>query len=275
MLIGSFAHGNTPALRIDQVEMVQRSPRDGAIYMLDPAQRDRFAQIRRMAMLEGKAAVGFFRSHFRPGPMKPSLADRGLLSGEFKQAVYALLLVHAREPRAGTFFIAANGQLPNESSVAEFQFDEQDFKALPEVESDAEASEAAIQERSKTTRYGAFTIICILLLAAGVMIWSFTRGNGGMPWRTAGSNSLDLAAAPDGNLLRISWNHSAREVSNASGATLIILDGPSRREVRLGPDELKLGVIEYDRVSRHVAVTLSLNETGSARAVHSVEWEQE
>src|SRR5579875_3487087 len=139
VLIGNVLGGRVPTLRIDGIEMIPRGADNGGIYILGPEHLQRFGEVRRTARAQHKTALGFFRSHCRPGPLKPSLADRTLLSEEFQSAAYALLLVEAGAPRTAAFFVAENGELPKDASVREFRFNEAEFKALPEVEAEASA----------------------------------------------------------------------------------------------------------------------------------------
>ncbi len=91
-------------------------------------------EVRVQARDIGRSVVGLFRSHRRPGALRPSLADRGLISTLFTEPVCVLLLVEAGEPNSAAFFIAQNRQIPAEPSVREFKFDEREFRMLPEVE---------------------------------------------------------------------------------------------------------------------------------------------
>src|ERR1700685_4640666 len=111
VLIGGVLGGRVPTLRIDGIEIISRAAEHGAIYLLGPGDQVRLAEVRRVARAQHKAALGFFRSHCRPGPLQPSLADRSLLSEEFKNSAYALLLVQTSAPRTAAFFVAENGEL--------------------------------------------------------------------------------------------------------------------------------------------------------------------
>ncbi len=98
VLVGSFPDAYMPTIRVEDVEMIPRGAEDGATYLLDPNQQAGFAQVRWGARARGTAALGLFRSHLRSGPLRPSLADRSLLSAQFKQAIYAALLVQGKPP---------------------------------------------------------------------------------------------------------------------------------------------------------------------------------
>src|ERR1700685_3207759 len=154
VLIGGVLGGRVPTLRIDGIEIISRAAEHGAIYILGPEDQVRLAEVRRVARAQHKAALGVFRSHCRPGPLQPSLADRSLLSEEFKNSAYALLLVQTSAPRTAAFFVAENGELAKDASVREFRFNEADFKALPEVEADAATALAdPSTSRPRSRRY--------------------------------------------------------------------------------------------------------------------------
>jgi hypothetical protein len=271
LLIGSVLGGSTPTFRIEDIEMIPR-PENGAIFMLGPDQQQRFAQLRREARSRRRAAIGFFRSHCRPGPLKPSFADRTLLTAEFKQTPYVVLLIETKAPRPAAFFVAPNGELPADSSVREFRFNEAEFKALPEVEADpaslAEGGEAgAPVPRSWYIGVGA---AAALILA--ITIWFGVLKAGVPGWSGSGSKQLNLTLAGRDHLLKISWNHDARQIGLNSSATLDIVDGASRRELKLGADELKLGSVEYDRASDEVQVNITVNTPNSAPISESARW---
>ena len=276
VLIGSLPEPYMPTLRIEEIEIVPRLPGDGAVYMLDPAEHDRFSQVRWKARARDRAALGFFRSHLRPGTLKLSLADRSLLAGEFKQDIVAVLLIEGRSPHTAAFFLSANGQLPNEPSVREFRFDEAEFRSLPEVPGDAPLAQepaAARPPRSKMRTVAVLAALLLIGVVACALMWSFSAQPLVPDW-LHGSSRLQLAVAPRGRLLRISWNHAARELSDATAATLVVTDGAQRREYTLGLDELRLGAVEYQRLSPQVQITMTVTTPNAASPTESVQWPQ-
>ena len=277
VLIGSFPDGPTPIMRIEELEIIPRRPEDGPVYMLDPIQHQRFAQVHAKAKQQKKVAVGFFRSHIRPGPLRPSLADRSLLSGQFGQAVYALLLIQAREPRTAALFISTDGQLSDEPVVQEFRFDEAEFKALPEVEPDTtEPQPERISAKSNPINRWLKPIAVPLLIAVAVLsaLWWLSKKTALLDALRPSPDELQLAVNKRDHLLRISWNHNARDLDRASGATLLIADGSSRQEIKLGPDELKLGAVEYQPNAGQIHVTMTLTTAGSPLPAQSIDWQQ-
>lgn len=264
VLIGSFPSARTPTLRIEDFEIIPRRPEDGEIYMLDPSQHERFAEVRSSIKTSGRAAIGFFRSHVRTGPLKPSLTDRSLLSGQFSQATYAVLLVQAQEPRTAAFFVAANGQPPDEPSVKEFRFDESAFRALPEIEPEAIEEQPRPRARAAIWRYAWIPILLVAGLIAMRFLWPQSNENPSSP--------MGLAITATDRVLNVSWNHGSREIASAADGALLIVDGVSRREIKLGPDELKLGTVGYEKDSEHVGITMTLNKPGSTLSSESVDW---
>lgn len=273
VLIGSVLGGRVPTLRIDAIEMIPRAAENGAIYVLGPQDQERFAALRKTARGQHKTALGFFRSHCRPGPLKPSLADTTVLSEEFKNSSHVLLLVQVSAPRTAAFFVAENGELPKDASVREFQFNEADFKALPEVEADTATplAEPAGRAASSLQNWYVWAAAAALLIMVSAL-W-LAAGRGAMPdWLTTSSKQLDLKLTGSGHLLKISWNHDARQMGPASTATVTILEGASRREIKLGADELKLGSLEYDGAGRPMEVTITVNTPESAPLSESAKW---
>ncbi len=272
VLMGILPSTQAPTLRIEEVEMLSRRAEDGATFMLEGGGGERFAEARRRAKLNGRAVVGMFRSHLRPGLLKPSLADRTLLASEFKEPVYALLLLQGAAPFTAAFFVAGNGPLPAETSVNEFRLDEGDFKALPELEPAGMAkTPGPVPQRN----LGWKTAGALLAIGGVVMatIWYFNQSL--FPTFTpfpSSPNTLQLSVKEERGDLRISWNHSARDLDQATGASLTIVAGPDHREVALGLDDLRLGAVQYENTSRKAEVTLALNTPGAIATSQSVVW---
>lgn len=273
-LIGTFPAAHAPTIRIDDIEMVSNGSADDTVFLPEPVELQRVPGVR--ARPRGSAVIGFFRTHARIGPMRPSLADRSILAQEFKKSSYVVLLIQAKAPHTAAFFAAANGQLPQEPSVREFQFDENEFKALPEIPAEAAASQPEPQQEKKfnKAKLRVFaTIAALILIAIGacVLMWSFARQASLAQWFGSG-NQLHLTATREDHLLRISWNHAAKDLSQATGATLVIMDGQARSEVQLGMDDLRLGSVQYSGNSSRVQVHMLLSTPNGQVAADSVEW---
>lgn len=276
VLLGSFPDSKPPALRIEEFELVPRNADKDPVYMLDVRQGQYLAGLRTGATARGMSAIGFFRSHLRPGPLRPSLADRSLLVGQFKDPAYAVLLVEAREPRMGAFFLALNGQLSTEPAVQEFRFGEQALRSAGETPPSV-AGEKSTFDSEKTSRtagvdhrlrrYGLIAVLVLIAVGTGVLSWPLLSG------LLSSLDHLDLAVAGSGHVLRISWNHGLSELGQATDASLFIADGTNRRMIQLGRDELKWGSVEYEARSQQIHVTLTVNTPGSTPLTESADWE--
>jgi hypothetical protein len=278
VLIGSFINSPTATLRIEEFELVPRNEDDGPVYMLDAGQRQYLAGVRVGATARGASAVGFFRSHLRPGPLRPSLADRSLLVGQFKDPVYAVLLIEAREPRMGAFFLALNGQLSTEPAVEEFRFGERALRSAREIRPNiasekykpgSERKSPAAGAGHRARRYVLVAVLLLIALGAGILSWPLLSG------LLSSFERLDLAVEQSNQVLKISWNHAILGLGTATDASLVIADGANRRVIQLSPDELKWGVVEYEPQARNqpIHVTLTVKMPGSTSLTQSADWQ--
>ncbi|MBV9303317.1 MAG: hypothetical protein JOY62_00705 [Acidobacteriaceae bacterium] len=277
VLLGSVIELPTPTLRIQGFELIARDPADGPVFMLDPAEQERFSTLRQGATERGASAVGFFRTHIRPGPLRPSLADKSLLLGHFTEPVYLVLLIEAREPRLAAFFLALNGQLPSEPAVPEFRFGEKALRSAREIQpslfSETRAYEPVRNQSrpssavARSRRYALVVILLVLALAAGAILWPLLNGV------LSSWDRLDVQIEGSAPILKVSWNHSAPEIGRANDGVLVISDGASHRTIQLGPDELKFGIVQYQPRTQLVRVTLTLNMPGSTSVSQSAEWQ--
>lgn len=282
-LIGSFPSANVPTIRIDDIEMVSNGSDDDTVFLPEPSEYQKYPEVRGRARVRDATVVGFFRSHARIGPMRPSPADRSILTQEFKNRPYVVLLIQTKTPHRAGFFVASNGQLPQEPSVREFEFEENEFKALPEVPVDnphgtdkkAPWRMPAIPA-GKLRPYATIGALLIIAAVACAFMWSFAR-QATIPRWFGSTNQLHLAVAPENgasrrSLLRITWDHSASELNQASGATLVIVDGALRSELPLGLDELRLGAVDYQGTNSRVNVQMMLNTPEGQTLGDSAEW---
>lgn len=218
--------------------------------------------VRERARAQGCVILGLFRSNLRPGTLSPALADRSIVLSQFEQSVCALFLIQGRQPYSAAFFVAKDGRLPEEATVREFRLDEDEFNALPEIY----RNQGQLPEETKTEK-SRLPVYRLLAAALVIVIALFVWGS----WRRPPANQLGLTLSTSAGLMKISWDHSARAISKAQGATLVIQDGRNRGEVKIGLDELRLGSVEYQPATAHVGVTISLDAPGSHPA-QSADW---
>jgi len=262
VLIGSFPSvPGPPTLCIQELVLIPRRGDKGSAYVQDPSYGEQLRVIRERAGAQGCVILGIFRSNLRHGSLSPALVDRSIISSEFEQSVCALLLVQGRQPYSGAFFVAKNGRLPEEATIREFRLNEEEFNALPEIYRDqGQRPEDTQTERSRLPVYG------LLGAALVIVVTLFAWG----PWRSS-ANQLGLTLSNSSGLVNISWDHSARPISKAQGATLVIQDGRNRANVKIGLDELRLGSVEYQPATARVGATLSLDPP-AIHATQSAEW---
>src|SRR4051794_27278182 len=199
VLVGSLPGPYSPTLRVEAVELIRRDDKGGVTFMIDPTQENKIEEVRLGAREIGRSVVGLFRSHRRPGALRPSLADRGLISTLFSEPVCVLLLVEANEPNSAAFFLAQNQQMPAEPSVREFKFDEREFKLLPEVDPELSKQRLPPAQRPKPKKsisrvwMGIGSVVAASLV---YLVWQGTDSARALP--LARSNQLDVAASREG-----------------------------------------------------------------------------
>jgi proteasome lid subunit RPN8/RPN11 len=274
-LVGTLTNTPVPTLRIEGIEMVSNGSDDDTVFLPEPS-RILSLPGSRAAHDEGGGIVGFFRTHVRVGPMRPSLADRSILAHEFDSKPYVVLLVDAQAPHTAAFFVAQDGQLPEQPSVRDFEFDENAFKALPEVPAGVpEARPVEADVRAADTRnlglYARLAALILIAIGACALMWTFAHQPKRPQWFDAGKQ-LHLAITPDDKLLRISWNHSAKDLNQATGAMLVITDTGGRSEVQLGMDDLRLGAVEYQANGGEVNAQMILNTQAGPVNAASARW---
>lgn len=273
MLIGTLPGAESSTVRADEVALVARRFEDGAIYMLDPNQKHRLDEIRESARERKRVPVGFFRSNLRPGALQPSLGDKTFLADYFGQSTYVLLLIQSRQPRTAAFFLASGGLLSDQPTTKKFFFDDSEFKFLPEVKGEElEHRRALPGTKVKASRryYWWLAIANILALALFLILAAFSGGI--TRWFRPLSNKAALAVNSSGDVLKISWDHNAPFVVHASGAVVTVVDGPSRRDIHLGSDELKLGEVDYQYLTRKIQISMSLDSPGSNLPPQTFNW---
>jgi hypothetical protein len=128
--------------------------------------------------------------------------------------------------------------------------------------------------RSKARSYAVVAAILLIGVVACILMWSFSA-QPALPQWLHGSNELNLSATARDHSVRISWNHAARELSDAIGATLVVTDGSNRHEIKLGLDELRLGAVEYERTSPRIQVKMTINTPGATSPAESIQWPPE
>ncbi len=154
---------------------------DGAVYMLDPDQHERFAQVRWTAKAAGQAAVGFFRSHSRPGPLKPSLsrpelANRAVQSGNLCGSADP----GARTSNSGFFHCGKRSIAGRAFGKGASVLTKKRSKLCPRFETAATVEKPPSRPRA-IAKYALAGILLLMLLVAGAFFWLVSRGTARTP----------------------------------------------------------------------------------------------
>jgi hypothetical protein len=261
ILLGTPPVAGSQVLRVNEIRSLPSRAGDQKLFIPDPRQHDHFVAARWESANSGRTPVGFFRTHLRGGPLRPSIADRTLLGGEFENDPYLLLLIEA--PRQGSsgpsasLFAGSRGQVSEEPIVAPFAIDPSQIRSLPEAEPDRTAQRKLAPPKVAVQRgisgYVALVVLFLTILAAAY-VWS------GLP--QAGLGRAVAATDPElsvsgGHPLRITWDQTAGVVAAADTAKLTIVEGDVRRELLISAAELRNGSIEYQNATNSVQVTLT------------------
>jgi hypothetical protein len=269
--VGSLPTAEAPTLRLDDLMLVPRRLEDGPVYVLDPEQQLRLSELTESSRATEGAMVGFFRSQMRRKELVPADSDRGMLAQQFPDGHYAFLLVESREPRQAAFFLPCGAALSDQPAMPAFPFDETAFQTLPELP--AEATEDIRNfnflppQKSNIHWIG---IAGAALLVALIAFWTF--GDRLSQYLRPASNQVDLSVAASGGTLKISWDHSSPVLSTARGATLVINDGPSHRELRMDTDDLRMGQVDYERLTKKVFVIMMLDAPNVKMPPQTFDW---
>lgn len=276
VFLGVFPTQDSPTLRLDDLIVVPGSalPKPDSVteFSLDAPQVQHLAEMSVESRVAGRPFVGFFRSHLRTGYMVPSTADVPMLSPQFPEGIFAFLLVGPRlgPSREAAFFLSLGGQLPLTPSFAPFALEEGMFQLLPEVPAEATEDVRNFQFARNRPPLPWPAVLSFALVIFLIGTWIF--GSRIAQFFRPASNLIDLNVIRSGNNLKITWDHSAPVLNDAMGATLVIMDGSIHRELKLDPEDLKLGQVSYERLTKKVYVVMSLDSPGLKLPAQTFDW---
>jgi hypothetical protein len=273
VMLGRVLQGRIPTLRVEAVEMIRRRLDDGPTFLLNPRQLNLFKEICLAAKSGERVAIGLFRTHLRSELLRPSAADRGLISEQFEPGPHAFLVVQARAPHQAAFFVTNGTELPAEPAIDEFLLNEAALKTLPEVPAEESGSATRPLAEKATHNRSVWLLGALALVFAALFAWLVAREPLRAPLNRS-PNQINLGVTPAGDILQIHWSHSAREIARAKSAVLTILDGPRRVQLPLSPDDLRFGSVEYQRhsASRAVSVSMTLAAPDLTIPIQSISW---
>jgi hypothetical protein len=279
VFLGVLPIQDAPTLRLDDLILVpgSASPQPSLMteFSLDPEQVKHLARMSVESRAAGRPFVGFFRSHLRSRYMLPSPADLSMLAPQFPEGIFAFLLIGPRRnsTREAAFFLALAGQLSPAPSFPPFALEEGMFQMLPEVPAEATEDVRNFQIAHARPQIPWPAVLSFALVL--FLIGTWTMGSDIAQYFRPASNLIDLNVIRSGSNLKITWDHSAPVLSGALGATLVITDGKSHRELKLDQDDLKLGQVSYERLTKKVSVVMSLDSPGVTVVPQTFDWVSE
>jgi hypothetical protein len=200
-----------------------------------------------------------------------------MLAPQFPEGIFAFMLAGPRRgpSRETAFFLGIGGKLQTTPAFPPFALEEGVFQLLPEVP--AEATEDirnfkfAHSPAGRAMPWPAVLSLALVLFLIGT--WTF--GSYIAQYFRPPSNQIDLNVIKSGGNLKVTWDRSSPVLNNAAGATLVIMDGRSHRELKLDPDDLKLGQISYERLTKKVYVVIILDTPGPKLPAQTFDWTSE
>lgn len=119
--------------------------------------------------------------------------------------------------------------------------------------------------RSKRSRALLGVAGLVLLGAAGLAVWNFSRG--GAPATQPETSSLNLRVERSGGQLLLSWNRSLPLLQTAQRAILSISDGDHQEDVEMDLGQLRTGSIVYSPITSDVSFRLEVTDLKNGKSV--------
>ena len=240
--------------------------------------------------------VGYYRTD-QEEFLRLNSADLELADTFFKESYQVFLLVQAGGPPPATagFFFREEGRMQGDVSFLEFPVDARLLRAagtpaedqphaaitqshssptvplvtgassvaVPRFNSTPSVSEAAHGGGRKRTwhiSWAAFAIgFVALIVAVGIRLLPQIQIQVKTPAEvSARPSSLGLQVEMSNGAIRLTWDRTSDLVTNAASGMLVIKDGDSRREMQLGPDEVRAAGILYSPANDRVQFQLTV-----------------
>lgn len=245
------------------------------------------------AALAGLVPAGWYHSHTR-SEVALSPRDLEIYNRYFPQPWQVALVLRPESylaARAGFFVRERNGAVRGEACYQEFMIRPRRSGATPPEPEPAQeepappvaaASASAPPVKTPAPKPAAepelpplpsfahvepggsrkwlwMTLAIVLALAGGAGVEAYYR-------LYAQPQPLALWVADVGGQLLIEWDRTSKPIRQAQSATLEILDGKDRKEIRMDGDRLREGSVDYTRNSEIVDVRLRVNQSGARAA---------
>ncbi|HWR53698.1 MAG TPA: hypothetical protein VN428_21490 [Bryobacteraceae bacterium] len=267
---------------IDDYELVTCEHRRGPSYVLSEGDRKRIEKALRRTG-GNHQAVGYFRSHTRPG-LYLDEDDMAVIRSYFSNPKDVILLVrpHATRTSSGGFFFWEEEDMRRHSTYREFPFSKAELlKPLldePDAEPVAATPEATatapqpVRERAAAPVRAAVPMfafgsrlnlkkaaaVAAVVLGVGAMEYQILGVRGGPG--SGGEGSPALKVERNGNYLQVSWDRNAPIVARSKEGLLVISDGQFRKEIKLEAAHLRGGTVAYAPSGEDVNFRLELKD---------------
>ncbi len=266
---------------IEDFEVLECEHLRGPSFLLSGRDRKLLQQkLQRAAWKRGLTAVGFFRSHTRPG-MYLDQDDFGVMQTYFADPRQVSLLVKpsADDISLGAFFFWEDGDIHRKAPYQQFPFDGKELASdgrrvverRPDMPAPRRAAPSPITSRAPRTAASAIPMTAggrrrsakLMWMAVGIIAVLI-----GIAWLIAHSRSSSVTPSPgtgialqvnrSGESLVLSWNRDAQVVRSSQRAVLWITDGGVRNRLDLDAAQLTRGRVVYFPTSRDVNFELEL-----------------
>jgi hypothetical protein len=292
ILIGTVEEGDPSIVRIEDYEPVECENPHGASYVLEDDGEDFEDVCEQWRPDESRPyyAVGYFRSHARPG-LSLAPEDLDLLDCFFPAPSDVALLIkpYANQASKAGFFFRENGAF-QDSTPLEFPFHRGELAgeeppppqtvepysrdAVADIEPEPEPVDEASPPRSKRPGVWIWIPLSFLFLLSGLLL-GYLGARNADPRRVTGdaeSFSLGLSVSRTDNNLNVKWDRDATAIRTAQRGVLEIEDGRSTKPVDLDPAQLHNGSFVYGNSSDTVRFRLEVYPKARVSVTETVEW---
>jgi hypothetical protein len=303
VLLGTVESANPLAVRIEGIKTVKCEYASGPSYCLSgndtPALEAALGEYR-PAPDRRIYAVGFFRSHTRPG-LSLSDDDLALCARYFPNPTEVVLLIRpfVSHTSLGGFFFRQDGGFTREPSPLEFPFSRRELgggEPAPRVRRRSRGEEA--EERAAPVEVEAprdqppippflmpapkrplgfrkwAILAAVFLMLGGLLGFVATPYFRQRGWAPAPANpyAFGLSAAQKGGDLHIKWNRQSPLFQVARGGRITIVDDGSTRMLEMDLRQLQTGAgIIYRKISNQVDIRMEVFVDNQASVVEDVE----
>lgn len=293
ILIGKIVAGLEKTIVLEDSEPVQCEHRRGPSYLLSEGDRRRLEDtIARARTRPDRRVVGYYRSHTRDN-FSLDDEDTEIFSTYFgdPDSVFLLIRPSATKVSSAGVFLWGEGRLRRDTCYLQLPFSLKEMlkngpgrlesgkaeeQAPASARSQAGPARPPLRARLLPNRVNSprlwMSLAAVLALIIALLEYRTLQILHAQSALASGkdSGSLALRVEKSGEYLHVNWNRAAAAIVNARRATLSITDGPYRKELALGPDDLRRGSVAYAPSTGDVDFRLELRTSESRTVAESV-----